>query len=72
MVGKMIEKKELENMKKEMKEEEENGGKVKGGERVDKGYEKEYYVRKDIVEMKSKEGKVIEEKLEKIIYVMKY
>lgn len=72
LVGPLVDKQAFDGMQKALEEAKAHGGAVTGGERVDLGFEKGYYVKPALVEMPAQEGPVLEETFAPILYVMKY
>ncbi len=72
LLGPLVDKQAFENMQKSLEDARALGGKQVGGERVDIGYERSYYVRPALVELDKQEGVVLEETFAPILYVMKY
>jgi aldehyde dehydrogenase (NAD+) len=72
LVGPLVDKAAFDNMQKALAEAKTYNGVITGGERVDTGAEKAYYVKPALVEMPKQQGPVLEETFAPILYVMKY
>jgi aldehyde dehydrogenase (NAD+) len=72
LVGPLIDKRAFDGMQKALAEAKAHGGSITGGERVDLGHAKAYYVKPALVEMPKHEGPVLEETFAPILYIVKY
>jgi aldehyde dehydrogenase (NAD+) len=72
LVGPLIDGRAFESMQRALSEAREAGGTIHGGQRVDVGGERAYYVRPALCEMLAHAGPVLRETFAPILYVIRY